>query len=123
MRKTSSMSFLVLIGFPVILQGSLISNSSFESAIDWNLSEYDINGTLSGEYSSEWSSADSMCFRFYRGTGSVYEGTWMQIAQPGVDLTGVTKLIFDCQDTGVDVVPLQFIVDGTTQVGSWSNNG
>jgi hypothetical protein len=123
MKKTSLFLFFFLMGFPTLLQGSIISNSGFESTADWNLTEYDTNGTLGGEFSNEWSSEGSMSFRFYRGTGDVYAGTWFQIAQSGVDLTGVTSLMFDCRDTGIDIVPLQFIVDGVTQVGSWSNNG
>jgi len=58
----------------------------------------------------------------HRGTGTVTAGAYAQISQTGVNLTGATKIIFDCQDTGIDLVPLRFIVDDNI-IGAWYNNG
>jgi hypothetical protein len=124
----TSASVIAILAFPGLaapLFGGPISNPTFETGSNWTLSENDPNGYLSGGYTSEWSSDGGQSFKFVRAAAGTIAGTWVQIAQSGVNLTGVTEFIFDCQDTGIDTDPtlyLQFLVDGS-EVGRWSNNG
>ncbi len=104
--------------------GAGILNPSFETVSEWSFSEFDSGSYLDAYYSAEWASDGSDCLVFRRLAGSTTYGNYSRITQTGVDLTGVTGLRFDCQDTGIDdtTVPLQFLVDGVV-VGSWYNNG
>jgi hypothetical protein len=98
-------------------------NPSFESDSDWAVTVNDSDGKYSASYTTAWASDHSRSFLFQRGTGAVTAGYYAQISQENVNLTGVTKLLFDCQDTGIDTVPLRFIVDDSQVVGVWQNNG
>lgn len=98
----------------------IIANPSFETDSDWNINV--TAGWMDASYVTSWSSDGLRSFQFYRGTGSVTAGNYASISQTGVDLTGVTGFLFDCRDTGIDTVPLQFLVDGNL-VGTYSNNG
>lgn len=99
----------------------IIVNPSFETSSGW------VSTTKGSEYAAgyntSWASDLTRSFEFSRGTGTVIAGNYAEVSQVGIDLTNVTKLIFDCQDKGIDVVPLKFIVDDTTVIGQWSNNG
>jgi hypothetical protein len=125
MARASAIAILVAVGFSAPLYGGPILNPSFETSTAWTLSEYDPGNYLSGAFTTEWWSEGSQSFKFTRAAGGTSAATWVQIAQTGVNLNGVTKFIFDCQDTGIDTDPtlyLQFLVDGS-EVGRWSNNG
>ncbi len=100
-----------------------IPNAGFESVAAWTIGGVNLDGKYSAYYGTDWASEGSGNFTFHRGTGSVTAGNYIQISQVGIDLTGATKFIFDCQDTGIDWVPLQFIIDDTNLVGEWQNNG
>ncbi len=110
---------------PIVLcswaQGGIIVNPSFETTSGWTSTTR--GAEYSAGYTSSWASDLTRSFEFRRGTGTVTAGNFAEISQVGIDLTNVTKLIFDCQDTGIDVVPLKFIVDDTTVIGQWQNNG
>jgi hypothetical protein len=100
----------------------LATNLSFESDIGWTISESDPDGRFSANYTASWSSDGSRSFGFQRSTGLISGGSWIAISQSGVDFTGVESIRFDSRDTGIDVPPLQFLIDGIL-VGEWSNNG
>jgi Tol biopolymer transport system component len=99
----------------------LTGNSSFESDDEWIFSENDPYSRFTAGYSTEWSSDGARCLRFRRGTGTSGVG-WTQAARAGVDLTGVTRVVFDCQDTGIDSLYVQFLVDDVI-VAQWTNGG
>jgi len=94
-----------------------ITNPGFETTSDWTITQ---NG-ISAYYATDWSSEGTHNFTFYRGTGSISAGTYAMISQ-NIDMTDVTGFIFDCQDTGIDPHPLNFLIDGAI-VGTWQNNG
>lgn len=69
-----------------------------------------------------WSSDGSRSYQLGRGTGTVSSGRWVQIQMKNVDFTGVTKIIFDAQDRGIDAHRLEFWVGNDNQ-GYYRNNG
>ncbi|MFA5252104.1 MAG: PEP-CTERM sorting domain-containing protein [Phycisphaerae bacterium] len=111
---------VILLGLTANLNAAILNNASFESTDSWT---YSTNTTyFAGNYSNEWSSDGSWSYTLQRGTGTVYEGDYAQITQAGVDFTGVTSIVFDCQDKNIDPVLLQFLID-TQVVGEYSNDG
>ncbi len=114
---------IALLSMNAVAHAGSIANGGFESDSAWTIGGVNLDGKYSAYYSTDWASEGIGNFTFRRGTGSVTAGNYIQISQAGIDLTGATKLIFDCRDTGIDVVPLQFIIDDTNLVGEWQNNG
>ena len=115
------------IGLIAILLGSLVftvnasvlQNPSFESSEGWTFSGY---GDIRGSYINSWSSEGDYSYEFYRNTGSTSASYYSQITQSDVDFTSVTSIAFDCQDTGIDTLRLQFLVDNQI-VGTYYNDG
>ncbi|OHB58423.1 MAG: hypothetical protein A2Y12_05095 [Planctomycetes bacterium GWF2_42_9] len=106
--------------FTLSANAAVFSNSSFESADSWVYSSN--NARMSGYYSTGWHSEGSQCYVLQRGTGGTNSSYYAQITQANVNFTGVTSIIFDCQDTGIDVVKLQFFIDDQ-KIGEYTNNG
>ena len=89
-----------------------VTNPSFESASAWVYSENDPNGRFSGGYSSTWASDGTASYLLARGTGSNSGGGWWgQIQQPGINLSGITTLIFDVHAVGIDANALRIYID------------
>ena len=101
--------------------GAPAADFGFETDEGWVLGKDDPAALLSAGYSTEWASQGSHCYRFYRDTGFMSPG-WIEITKTGVNLSNVTGLKFDCCDTGIDGLIIQFKID-TTIVGTWTNNG
>ena len=98
-----------------------IGNASFETNSAWTAGANDPNGDHSAGYTTAWASNGSQSYEFTRSTGATSAGSWVGISQT-VNLSGVLGLLFDCQDTGIDEEPLQFLIDGVV-VGQWANDG
>lgn len=112
--------FVLIVLSGIAANAALLNNASFESTDGWL---YSSNNTLmSGFYSNVWSSDGSWNYTLLRGTGGTSSSYYAQITQTDVDFTGVTGIIFDCQDTGIDIVKLQFFI-GDTKIGEYTNNG
>lgn len=114
---------IALLSLSAAVHAGAIANPGFETDAAWTSSVVDPDGKYSAYYTTSWASEGTRSFVLHRGTGTVTAGAYAQISQTGVNLTGATKIIFDCQDTGIDVVPLRFILDDTNIVGTWYNNG
>lgn len=111
---------VILLGLTANLNATMLNNASFESTDSW---VYSTNTTyFAGDYSDEWSSDGSWSYALQREAGEVFIGDYAQITQTGVDFTGVTSIIFDCQDKNIDPVALQFLI-GDQVVGEYSNDG
>ncbi|MBP6965422.1 MAG: PEP-CTERM sorting domain-containing protein [Armatimonadetes bacterium] len=125
MRATIAvlLALVALLSLAGPARADAIANASFETDAAWTAGIADPDGKYSAYYTTSWASEGLRSFVLHRGTGTVTAGAYAQISQTGVNLTGATKLIFDCQDTGIDVVPLRFIVDDVNIVGTWQNNG
>ncbi len=98
---------------------SVLVNPGFESTEGWTFTGV---GDITGAYSDSWSSEGSHSYVFYRNTGSTSGSYYGQITQTQVDFTSVSSIVFDCQDKGIDVMPLQFFIDDVL-VGTYANNG
>lgn len=100
-----------------------LQNRSFEADSDWTITIVDPNGRYIAYHSTGWASDGIRSFVFHRRSGTATAGSYAQISQESVDFTGVTKIVFDARDTGIDVVPLRFVLDDTHIIGTWANNG
>ncbi len=96
---------------------ALIPGGSFEEGTGWAL----VNNGLLGQYTQDWSSEGATSFVFSRPAGYIVEGSYFSISR-SFDFTGISGFVFDVQDQGIDVEPLQFLIDGAI-VFQWSNNG
>ncbi len=121
-RLILSMTMVILIAAVLWVcvseaQATTITNPGFEADSGWTITQ----NSISAYYATDWSSEGTRNFTFYRGTGSISAGAYAMISQD-IDMTDVTGFLFDCQDTGIDAHPLNFLIDDIV-VGTWQNNG
>ena len=99
---------------PASSADNTISNPNFETNSVWIASANDPNGNHSEGYTTAWASAAHNRISSLDPPVRHLAGTWVGISQV-VDLTGVSGLLFDCRDTGIDgannVESLQFLVE------------
>ena len=103
-----------------LLSGTAIANPSFEASSAWVATTS--GAEFSQGYENTWASQGSQSYEFTRSAGFTSAGDYAEISQVGVDLTGVSGIQFDCRDTGIDMEPLQIMVDGQV-MGQFTNDG
>lgn len=108
---------------PGVAQGVTVPKFSFEGDEGWVYSRHYPGGAgIGGGYYTGFASLGSQSFQLYRGTGTVSSLRWAKIQKTNVDFTGVEKILFDCQDRGIDGLRLEFWIDNDL-VGSYYNRG